>query len=122
MVAKMLRFHTNLSDSANDIVNKILILWYQRVPQIIDAILNGHRKGSILHVNDIVICGLEKNFSESDDISGRREIVKRRQEGNLRDCISRTDGKEQVRFFNRGKDVEISYEFVILCQQYHDLS
>ena len=92
------------------------------MPQIIDAILNGHRKGSILHVNDIVICGLEKNFSESDDISGRREIVKRRQEGNLRDCISRTDGKEQVRFFNRGKDVEISYEFVILCQQYHDLS
>ena len=26
MVAKMLRFHTNLTDSANDIVNKILIL------------------------------------------------------------------------------------------------
>ena len=115
MVAKMLRFHTNLSDSANDIVNKILILWYQRVPQIIDAILNGHRKGSILHVNDIVICGLEKNFSESDDISGRREIVKRRQEGNLRDCISpilsyRRQGAGSV--LNRGNDVEISYELV----------
>ena len=65
------------------------------MPQLIDAIVAGHKKRTIAVVNGLELCGLEKSPTEEKKVE-MRKMVERRQEGNLRDLISRVDGKSQV--------------------------
>ena len=66
------------------------------MPQLIDAIVAGHKKRTIAVVNGLELCGLEKNWESEDKKEEMRKTVERLQEGNLRDLISRVDGKSQV--------------------------
>ena len=66
------------------------------MPQIIDAIVAGHKKRTVAVVNGLELCGLEKNWDSEDKKVEMRKMVESCQEGNLRDLISRVDGKSQV--------------------------
>jgi hypothetical protein len=63
----------------------------QRVPQIVDAIIEGHMRKAVRFVNGLEMKGLERIEEGAD-----AELVSRLEESNLRDCISRSYGKEQV--------------------------
>ena len=66
------------------------------MPQIIDALVDGHKRRAVRVVNGLEMRGLER-FEPGDAASDeRRRLVERLQECNLRVCISRSHGKEQV--------------------------